>query len=264
MFLTINDLNLYYEIHGEGTPLVALHGGFGMTGMFAPILPQLSANRQVIALDLQGHGRTADIDRPLSYQSMADDVAALLAKLGIQQADLFGYSLGGGVALQTAIRHPALTRKLVVVSAPCKSAGWYPEVLSGFEEIDAAIAKTWIGSPMHQAYVSVAPDAEGWTALVEKLGQMLRQSYDWSEQVARLEAPTMIVVGDSDGVRSAHAVEFFALLGGGQRDAGWDGAGMPNARLAVLPGTTHYDILNSPLLAPVTESFLAAPDREMG
>jgi pimeloyl-ACP methyl ester carboxylesterase len=195
----------------------------------------------------------------MSFELMADDVAALIQQLGFEQADVLGYSLGGGVALQTAIRHPQAVRKLVVVSAPCKSGGWYPGVLAGFQSINAEAAQAWVGSPMHQAYASVAPKPEDWSRLVTKMGQLVRQDYDWSEQVTALKVPTMIVVGDADGVRTAHAVEFFELLGGGKRDAGWDGAGMSNARLAILPGVTHYEIGSSPVLASTVAPFLDAP-----
>jgi pimeloyl-ACP methyl ester carboxylesterase len=255
----VNGLKMYYEIHGRGQPLILLHGGLGVIGMFAPILPALADNRQVVAVELQGHGHTADVDRPLSYEHMADDVAALVKQLGFENVDLLGYSLGGGVALQTAIRHPHVVRKLVVVSTPYKSAGWYPEVRAGMRAMNAEIAKTWVGSPMQQAYASVAPDPAGWPALVAKTGRLVSQDYDWSAGVAAIQAPTMIVIGDADGVRTAHAVEFFELLGGGQRDAGWDGSGMSNARLAILPGTTHYDIFFSPALVSVVTSFLDAP-----
>ncbi len=258
-YAKVNGLNLYYETYGAGQPLVLLHGGLGDIGMFAQLVPALAGSRQVIGVELQAHGHTADIDRPLSFEHMADDIAALLKHLKLEQADLLGYSLGGGVALQTAVRHPELVRKLVVVSAPCRSDGWYPEGRAGMGSMNAEIAKTWVGSPMHQAYAAIAPRPDDWPALVGKLGQLLRQDYDWSSAVAALKTPTLIAVGDADGVRTAHAVEFFELLGGGQRDAGWDGSGMPNARLAILPATTHYDILNSPLLAPSVTTFLDAP-----
>jgi pimeloyl-ACP methyl ester carboxylesterase len=258
-FANVNGLNMYYEIHGAGEPLILLHGGFGVTGSFEQSLPALAENRQVIAVELQGHGHTADISRPLSFEQMADDVAALIKHLGIESSDILGYSLGGGAALQTAIRHPILVRKLVVVSAPCKSNGWYPEVLAGMKSMNAEVGKTWVGSPMYQAYANIAPKPDEWPTLVAKMGQLLSQDYDWSEAVSALKAPVMIVVGDADSVRTAHAVEFFELLGGGQRDANWDGSGMSSSRLTILPGTTHYDILSSPALAAVVIPFLDSP-----
>ena len=258
-YASVNGLNLYYEVHGTGQPLVIIHGGFGTVEMFAQLIPQLSEARQVIAVELQGHGHTADIDRPLSYEFMADDVAALLKSLGLSNADLLGYSLGGGVALQTVIRHPQRVRKLVVISAPCRSSGWYGEVLTAQQAINAEIAGTWVGSPMHQAYANVAPRPEDWTTLAAKMGQFLGREYDWSNDIPGIQSPVLIVIGDADGVRTAHAVEIFELLGGGMRDAGWDGSEMSAARLAVLPATTHYNILANPLLVPAVINFLDEP-----
>ncbi len=258
-YASVNGLNMYYEMHGTGKPLVLLHGGFGSTGMFGEVLPMLAIGRQVIPVDLQGHGRTADLGRPLSFERMADDISALIKAMGFERADVMGYSLGGGVALQTAIRHPEVVRKLVVVSTPCRRDGWYPEVLRGMESMNAEIGKSWIGSPMYQAYASIAPRPEDWPAVVGKMGQLLSQEYDWTEAVARLKMPVMIVVGDADSVRPAHAVAFFELLGGGQRDANWDGSGISNARLAMLPGMTHYNIFASPVLASTVAPFLDAP-----
>jgi pimeloyl-ACP methyl ester carboxylesterase len=258
-YANVNGLNMYYEIYGAGPPLILLHGGFGVIGMFEQNLPALAENRQVIAVELQGHGHTADINRPLSFEQFADDVAALIKHVGLENADILGYSLGGGAALQTAIRHPGVVRKLVLVSAPCKSDGWYAEVRAGMKSMNAEVGKTWTGSPMYQAYASVAPRPDDWPTLVGKMGRLLSQDYNWSEAVAALKLPVMIVVGDADSVRTAHAVELFELLGGGQRDANWDGSGMSNSRLAVLPGTTHYDIFSSPALAAAAIPFLDAP-----
>jgi pimeloyl-ACP methyl ester carboxylesterase len=258
----INDLNLYYEIHGTGQPLILIHGGLGLIGMFEQILPDLAATRQVIGVELQAHGHTADIDRPFSFESMADDIAALLAHLGLERADMLGYSLGGGVAWQMAIRHPAAIRKLVVISAPCQRQGWYLEVLAGMAALNAEAAAGLIGSPPHQAYVSTAPRPQEWPVLVEKTGHLLQQEYDWSTDVAALKIPTQLIFGDADSIRPEHIVEIFRLFGGGQRDAGWDGSGMPSARLAVLPATTHYNIISSPLIAPIVTAFLDAPSFE--
>jgi pimeloyl-ACP methyl ester carboxylesterase len=260
----VNGLEMYYEVHGSGEPLILLHGGVGAIEMFGKVLPMLAAGRQVIASDLQAHGRTADIDRPLSIESMADDVGALIEHLGLGEADVMGYSLGGAVALQTAIRHPEVVRKLVVVSTPFRRDGWYPEVIAGMEQMGPEAAEPMKGTPMYGLYAAVAPRPEDWPVLLTKLGELLEQDYDWSEDVEAIEAPTMIVVGDADSVRTAHAVEFFELLGGGKADAGWDGSGMPNARLAILPATTHYDIFSSPVLASAVTPFLDAPMPEAG
>jgi pimeloyl-ACP methyl ester carboxylesterase len=257
-YAPINGLNMYYEIHGAGEPLVLLHGGLGMTGMFGELLPQLAAGRQVIAADLQAHGRTADIDRPIRLEHMGDDVAALIRHLGLEKADVMGYSMGGGAALRTAIQHPELVRKLVLVSIPFKRTGWYPEVLAGMDQMGAPAAEFMKGSPMYQGYTAIAPKPD-FPGLLDKMGDLLRHDYDWTDEVAGLKMPVMLVFGDADGMPPSHIAQFFALLGGGQRDAGWDGSGMPKSRLAILPATTHYNCVDSPLLAPLTISFLDAP-----
>jgi pimeloyl-ACP methyl ester carboxylesterase len=261
-YASTNGLEMYYEIRGTGRPLILLHGGVGAIEMFGEVLGLLAEGRQVIAVDLQAHGRTANIDRPLSFESMADDIAALIEHLGFEKADVLGYSLGGGVALQTAIRHPEVVRKLVVVSTPFKRDGWYPEVLAGMGQMGPEAAEPMKQTPMYQLYASVAPKPEDWPVLLTKLGELLRKDYDLSDEVAKIETPTMIVVGDADSVRTAHAVEFFELLGGGKADAGWDGSGMSDARLAILPATTHYDIFSSPTLASTVTPFLDAPTPE--
>ena len=257
-YAAVNSLDMYYEIHGSGDPLILLHGGVGAVEMFGEVLPLLVEGRQVIGVDLQAHGRTADIDRPMTFEAMADDVAALIEHLGLERADVMGYSLGGGVALQTAIRHPGVVRKLVLVSTPFERDGWYPEVLAGMEQMGPEAAEPMKQTPMYQLYSRIAPKPEDWPVLLTKLGDLLRRYYDWSERVAAIETPTMIVVGDADSVSTAHAVQFFELLGGGKRDAEWDGSGMSDARLAVLPGTTHYDIFYSPTLASTVAPFLDA------
>lgn len=258
-YAPINGLKLYYETHGSGEPLILLHGGAGAIEMFADVLPQLAAGRQVIGVDLQAHGRTADIDRPLSYEAMADDIAALIQSRGFAQADVMGYSLGGGVALQTAIRHPERVRNLVIVSAACKRSGWYPEVLTAMAQSGPEVAEGLKETPMYAAYSQLAPRIEDWTVLLSKLADMLSREYDWSQGVAAITAPTLLVFGDADSVRTAHAVEFFELLGGGKVDGGWDGSGMSNARLAILPGITHYAIFSSPALANTVIPFLDSP-----
>jgi len=255
----VNGLEMYYEIHGVGQPLVLLHGGAGAAEMFSQIIPALSEDRQVVAAELQAHGHTADIDRPLRYELMADDVAALIGHLRLGRADVMGYSLGGGVALRTAIQHPTLVRKLVLVSTPCKREGWYPEVLAGMGQSGPESSEALKQTPMYRVYSRAAPRIQDWPVLLTKLGEMLRRDYDWSRDVANLKIPTMIVVGDADSVRTSHAVEFFELLGGGKVDGGWDGSGMPSSKLSILPGTTHYTIFSSPALVGAVKPFLDAP-----
>ncbi|HLK47058.1 MAG TPA: alpha/beta hydrolase [Bryobacteraceae bacterium] len=252
----MNGLQLYYEIHGAGQPLILMHGGIGSTTMFAELLPALLTGRQVIAIDLQAHGRTADIDRPLRYESMGDDIAGLLRHLDVGQADLMGYSLGGGVALRTAIQYPAAVRKLIILSAPCKRDGWYPEVMAAASSAGPDSAEQMKPTPFYEAYARTAPRPEDWPVLHAKLGEMVRRDYDWSPEVAALHIPALLIFGDADSVRPAHIVEFFEGLGGGKRDAGWNGSGISKARLAIIPGVTHYNILSSPLLAPMVNDFL--------
>jgi pimeloyl-ACP methyl ester carboxylesterase len=258
-YAPVNGLNLYYEIHGTGEPLILLHGGLAATEMFGEIMPLLSNTRRVIAVDLQAHGRTADIDRPLSYDAMADDIAALIKHLGIAKADVMGYSVGGGVALRTTVRHPEVVRKLVLVSTAFKRDGWYPEIAAGMAQIGAEAAESMKQTPMYQLYTRIAPKPADWPMLLTKLGELLRKDYDWSKDVAAIRAPTLLVFGDADAVRTAHAVQFFELLGGGKKDGGWDGSGMPNARLAILPGLTHYSICSSLALPSTVTPFLDAP-----
>ncbi len=257
-YAPVNGLNLYYEIHGTGEPLILLHGGLGATEMFGEILPLLSSTRRVIAVDLQAHGRTADIDRPLSFEAMADDIASLMKHLGIEKADVMGYSLGGGVALRIAVRHPDVVKKLVLVSTAFKRDGWYPEIVAGMAQMGAGAAEPMKQTPMYQLYARIAPKPADWPVLLTKLGDLLRKDYDWSKHVAGIKAPTLLVFGDADAVRTAHAVQFFELLGGGKKDGGWDGSGMSNARLAILPGVTHYNIFSSPALASTVTPFLDA------
>jgi pimeloyl-ACP methyl ester carboxylesterase len=258
-YAPVNGLDLYYEIHGSGKPLVLLHGGFGLGTMFGDVLTALAATQQVIAVDLQGHGHTADIDRPLRLETMADDIAALIEYLDLGSTNLMGYSMGAGVALRTAIQHPAKVEKLVVVSIPFKRDGWYPEVRAGMEQINAAAAPFMRESPMYQAYQAVAPRPDDFAVLLDKMGDSVKQPYDWSNEVAVLPMPVLLVFGDADGVPTSHIAEFYGLLGGGKRDAGWDGANMPKSQLAILPGTTHYNVFMSPLLASVVTPFLDAP-----
>lgn len=257
-YAQVNGINLYYEIHGAGQPLVLLHGGGGAIDMFGDLLTTLAAHRRVIGVDLQAHGRTADVDRPMRIETMADDIAALLAHLGIERSGVMGYSMGGAVAIQTAIRHPAAIERLVVVSTPHKRSGWYPENVAGMEQMNASIAEVLKQSPMYEMYARIAPRVDDWPVLWGKIGDLLRVDYDWSAEIAGLTMPTMLVFGDADGVSPARAAEFFGLLGGGKRDGSWDRTGVTPHRLAILPDTTHYDIFSSPLLPATVIPFLDA------
>ncbi|MFN8377829.1 MAG: alpha/beta hydrolase [Anaerolineae bacterium] len=254
-YASIHGLRLYYESYGEGDPLIVLHGGFGVVAMFGKLIPVLAASRQVIAVEMQGHGHTADIHRPFSFEQLADDTAALIAHLGFDQADVLGYSLGGGAALQTAIRHPNRVRKLIVVSAPCRRNGWYPDVLAGMASVSAESAAQMTGSPMHQAYVAVAPHPENFPVLAQKTSDLLKRDYDWSAQIEALPMPVQIIMGDADSIPPAHSAEMYRLLGGGLADT----LTRPRSKseLAILPGTTHYDIVErSALLGAIIPPFL--------
>jgi pimeloyl-ACP methyl ester carboxylesterase len=250
-------MNLYYEEHGAGDPLVMLHGGIGASETLAPLVPGLAADRRVILVDLQGHGRTADADRPLRPSLMADDIAALAAGLGLDEIDLFGYSLGGEVALRTAIQHPALVRRLVVVSITIRRDGNHPEVIAAFDGLTEAAAEPMKQSPAYAHYSQVAPRPEDWPVLIGKTGDLLRHEYDWTDEIALVRAQTLLVYADADSIRPDHIAEFYGLLGGGLGDPGWDGS-HPGPQLAVLPGRTHYDVLGSPLLVPAVEGFLSS------
>jgi pimeloyl-ACP methyl ester carboxylesterase len=258
----VNGIELSYQEFGQGAPLVLLHGGFGSVEMFGPNVELLAAGRRVIGVDLQSHGRSPAADRPMRFEAMADDIAALIAALGLTHAAVMGFSLGGGVALRTAIQHPRLVECLVLVSTPFRRAGWHPEMRSGMDAMGPEMAEFMKQTPMYEAYRRIAPRVEDWPRLVEQLTTLLKVDYDWSAEAARLPMPVLLVAGDADGLPPSHAVECFGLLGGGQRDANWDRSGMTPHRLAILPGVTHYDINVAPALAQAVIPFLdAGPQR---
>jgi pimeloyl-ACP methyl ester carboxylesterase len=255
-YADVNGVSMYYEEHGEGDPLLLLHGGIAGGEILADIVPRFADRRRVIVPDLQGHGRTADIDRPLRAEHLADDVAALIEQLGLGRADVLGYSLGGEVTWRLAIQHPDQIRRIVVVSTSCRRSGSFPEVVSAFDAMSAEMAPMMEQSPAYQHYAAHAPRPEDWPVLIGRTAEMLKVDYDWTDEVAEIEAPTMLVFADSDSVTPEHVAELFRLRGGGLRDAGWDGSARPVARLAVLPGQTHYDIIGAPGLVPAVLPFL--------
>jgi pimeloyl-ACP methyl ester carboxylesterase len=259
----VNGVHLYYEIHGEGRPLVLLHGGLGSGEMFGPVIPALvAAGHRVIAPDLQGHGRTADVHRPIDPRLMADDIAALIGHLGLERTDVMGYSLGGGVALQVAVRHPALVRRLVLVSANVRSDAFYPEMRAQQGQLNGAAADFMKDTPMYQLYRQVAPRPEDFPRLLDKMGAWMANPFDFTEDVRSLTVPTLYVSGDADIFPPSHSIEVFELLDGGLRDGGWMGENRPKGghALAIIPGVQHYTIFASPLLAAVAASFLDAPE----
>jgi len=255
-YASVNGLKMYYEITGTGQPVLLLHGGFGNTEMFMPAREALSKNYKVIAVDLQGHGRTADIDRPIIPDSMANDIAGLIKELNLGKTSIAGYSLGGVVALRLAIQHPELLQKVVLVSCPFKRKGWFPDLLKQQDQMTAASADALKQSPLYQSYLKMAPKPEDFTKLVTKLGAAIQKDYDWSKEVATIKLPVLLVYADADGIMPGHMTEFFKLLGGGLKDAGWDGSGKPASQLAIIPGYSHYDISTAPLLPEVIIPFL--------
>jgi pimeloyl-ACP methyl ester carboxylesterase len=261
-YAPVNGLRMYYEIHGEGDgpPLVLLHGAFMTVEAIGPLLPALAESRRVIVPEMQAHGRTGDVDRPLTYEQMADDTAALLRHLGIGQADVAGYSLGGGVAWQLAIRHPELVRKLVPISVATDTAhGVVPEYHAG---LAALTPELFAGSPWKETYDRVAPDPSAFPALVEKIKGHAGAPYTWSaEEIRAIPAPTLLVFADAEGIHIAHAAELLGLRGGGVGIG--DITGIPPARLAVLPGTTHLGVLaRVDWLREMICEFLDAPAAE--
>jgi pimeloyl-ACP methyl ester carboxylesterase len=254
-----NGVRYYYEIHGRGgVPLLLLHGGMGSIEMFEPDLAKLSANRAVIAVELHGHGRTQLGDRKISLVDQGDDMTTICEALGYAQVDAMGYSLGGGVALRFAIQHPERVRRLVVVSAGFAQSGFFPEILPMQAALGASMADAMKGSPMYESYAAIAPNPAEFPVLLDRMGEFMRQSYDWSEDVKTLSMPVMLIVGDSDMFRLEHIVEFYRLLGGGLKDAGWQREHMAKNRLAILPNVTHYEMSSSPQLVATALPFLDA------
>jgi pimeloyl-ACP methyl ester carboxylesterase len=257
-YADVNGINLYYETHGAGRPMILLHGGLGSGEMFGPILPTLADHHQVIVVDLQGHGRTGDIDRPLDVRLMADDIAALVDHLGLQKPDVVGYSLGGGVAFQVAIKYPEKVGRLVSASANIRRNAIYPEMLEQQGQVSAAAAESLKDTPMYQLYQRVAPRPEDFPRLLDKIGEAMAKDFDLSEEIRGLQVPTLVVAADADMAPPSHYVEVFNLLDGGLRDGGWMGEGRPKGghALAILPGLTHYNLGVSPLFAAVILAFL--------
>jgi pimeloyl-ACP methyl ester carboxylesterase len=229
--------------------------------MFGPLLPALAAGHKVIAVDLQGHGRTADIDRPITAQNMADDIAALIGHLGLDKPDVVGYSLGGGVAFWTAVKHPELVGKLVIVSVNVRRNAIYADMLGQQGQVSAASVEFMKETPMYQLYQRVAPRPEDFGHLLDKLGQTMAKDFDFSDELRGLKVPTLIASADADMFPPSHSVEMFELLGGGQRDGGWMSEGRPDGghALAIIPNATHYNITTSPVLAAAALAFLDAP-----
>ncbi len=248
----VNGMQMYYEVSGEGDPLIILHGAYMNIPTMGEIVPMLAETHEVYALELQGHGRTTDIDRPITYPNLADDVAAFMDATGIEKADIFGYSMGAAAGLQVAIRHPEKVDKLVAASVSYDVEGWQP----AFREfIPQMSADMFVGTPMEADYRELAADPEGFPALVEKLIALEHEPMAWKADVEALEAPMLIVTGDADVVTLEHSVSLFRLLGGG--GMGDMGQPLPESRMAVLPATAHTAVITQPeLLHAFIEPFL--------
>jgi len=238
-YAQVNGIKMYYEVHGTGKPLVLLHGAFNtINTAFGQLIPELSKTRQVIAVELQGHGRTQDIDRPFSFESMADDVAALLKFLKTDSADIFGYSMGGGVAQQVAIRHPEIVRRLIITSSVYKYEGWSPETRAILPMLTPEMFES---TPIKQEYDKLAPDPKHWKEFINKMKKFVTTSYDFgADKIKAIKSPTLIIAGDGDGVLTEHAVEMYRLRGGGYMV---DFGPIHAAQLAILPGSSHISVM---------------------
>ncbi|HET6768058.1 MAG TPA: alpha/beta hydrolase [Chitinophagaceae bacterium] len=255
-YAQVNGLKMYYEIHGAGQPLVLLHGAFNtINTAFAQLIPELSKARQLIAVELQGHGRTADIDRPFSFENMADDVAALLKQLKIDSADIFGYSMGGGVAQQIAIRHPSVVHRLIITSSVYRYEGWTQETRSILPILTPEMFES---TPIKTEYNKLAPDPKHWKDFINKMKKFVTTPYNFgADKVKGIKSPTLIITGDGDGVLPEHAVEMYRLRGGGYMI---DFGPVPAAQLAIFPGSSHISVMmQTQWLVSVITSFLDTP-----
>ena len=257
----VNGVNYYYAVYGTGEPLLLLHGGLGQIEMFGPNLTKLAQSRQVIGVDLQGHGRTPLGNREISLVDMGNDMAGVLKKLRYDKVDVLGYSMGGGVAFQFAAQHPEMVRRLALVSAGYSQDGFYPEMLPQQAAVGAAMLEQMKGTPMYKSYVAIAPHPEEFPKLLDQMGAYMRKSYDWSADVKKLTMPVMLIFGDSDMYRPEHIVNFYQLLGGGLKDAGWQREHMSQNRLAILPNLTHYEMGLAPQLVDTALPFLNGAGR---
>jgi pimeloyl-ACP methyl ester carboxylesterase len=254
-------LKVYYEVFGKGDPIVVMAGGLSDISSMAQTIAPLSRERQVIGIELEGHGHTALRKTPMSHERNGDDVAAVLKHLKIPKADVAGYSHGGDAAIRMAIQHPDMVRNLIVISTAAERDGWYPEVLKGMEAVSSAQVEAIKKSPMYtRFYAPVAPKPEEFPLLLDRMGELMRKDYDWRAEIKNLRTPTLLVFADHDAISAKHIAEFFALFGGGVSDAGWEGTPkFSRARLAIVPGYTHYNFGMGPDIARIIEAYLDNP-----
>jgi pimeloyl-ACP methyl ester carboxylesterase len=251
-YAAINGLKMYYEVYGTGKPIVLLHGSYMNIPLnWSHIIPLLAKDRKVIVAEMQGHGRTKDIPRELSYEAMADDVSGLLKHLKTDSADVLGYSMGGGVAFQFAVRHPGQLRRLVILSGTYAHDGWWPEVEAMYSTFTPDMFK---GTTIQKQYDSLGNDPARFAEYVKKVISIDLKPYDWSKDVKNIKAPIFMAIGDADGVRYEHALELFRAKGGGKMG---DMHGLPQSRLAIIPGTTHIGMMKrTASLIPMITDFL--------
>jgi pimeloyl-ACP methyl ester carboxylesterase len=248
----VNGMEMYYEVSGEGTPLVVLHGAYMNIVSMGAIIPKLAEHHKVYALEFQGHGRTTDIDRPITYPNLADDVAAFMDAVGLQKADVFGYSVGAIAGLQLAIRHPEKVGKLVAVSGGYDVEGWQPEFRAFIPQMSVEM---FASMPFEAEYRKLAANPDGFKALARKLIDLEKQPMAYGDDLKALKTPVLIVAGDADVGTLDHYVSMFKLLGGGMM--GDMGKPLPASRLAVLPATSHTAVITQvDLLSVFTEQFL--------
>jgi pimeloyl-ACP methyl ester carboxylesterase len=257
-YADVNGIKLYHEIYGEGEPLVLIHGGLTTIDEMRPWVEPLSQARQVIAVEMQGHGRTADTDRPMTFRAMGDDIAALLGYLKIQKADLAGYSFGGASAIRAAIQHPGRVRRLVVVSSPHARSAWYREAQQGMSQVGRAMAGNMMQAPTGKLSKQW-PEPQRFPEFLDKFGKMMSEDYDWSDEIAKLPMPVLLVFADNDSIPPRQIAEFFALVGGGLKEPGWMNTQLSKSRLSVVPGYSHYNFIRSPEVPLIIGKFLADP-----
>ena len=238
-YAPVNGIKVYYEVHGEGSPLILLHGAYMTINLnWAQLIPELAKTRKVIALEMQGHGHTPYSDRAMNFPALATDVAGVMKFLKIDSADVVGYSFGGTIAYQFAIEHPELVKKLVIISSTYKSDGWQPEVRSAF---DMMRPEFFDATPLHTEYVKVAPDTANWHKFVGKMIELTKISFNLGdENIKKIKSPVLIICGDNDGIDKAILMNTYKMLGGGVVA---DMAGVPKSQLAIIPGKGHVSLM---------------------
>jgi pimeloyl-ACP methyl ester carboxylesterase len=257
-YADVNGIKLYHEVYGQGEPLVLIHGGLTTIGEMQDWVEPLAKTRRLIAVEMQGHGHTADTDRPMTFATMGDDIAALLDHLNIAKTDLAGHSFGGASAIRAAIQHPDRVRRLVVISSPHARSAWYPETQEGMSQVGASLAEQMMQTPTGKLSKQW-PEPHRFPQFLDKLGTMMTADYDWSAEIAKLPMPVLLVFADNDSIPQKRIAEFFALLRGGVKEPGWLNTQLSTSRLAVVPGYSHYNLIASPEVPRIVGRFLADP-----